>query len=129
MKKQFFTFDSIRKMVEVKHWARGYLDDNYDMVFFDEAQDCDPLMLKMLLNDTTIPKVFVGDPKQAIYGFRGGDIFTYLEAGNSADGPPSRESRLRGDAGRARQGPRDRLRRQGHCSLGRRAFPELRCLR
>jgi len=71
IKKQFFTFDSIRKMVEVKHWARGYLDDNYDMVFFDEAQDCDPLMLKMLLNDTTIPKVFVGDPRQAIYEWRG----------------------------------------------------------
>jgi len=71
IKKQFFTFDSIRKMVEVKHWARGYLDDNYDMVFFDEAQDCDPLMLKMLLCDTTIPKIFVGDPRQAIYEWRG----------------------------------------------------------
>lgn len=71
MKNQFFTFDSIRKVVEVKHWARGYLDDNYDMVFFDEAQDCDPLMLKMLLTDTTIPKIFVGDPKQAIYEWRG----------------------------------------------------------
>ena len=71
MRKKFFTFDSIRKLVEVEHWARGYLDDNYDMVFFDEAQDCDPLMLKMLLNDTTIPKVFVGDPKQAIYEWRG----------------------------------------------------------
>jgi len=71
MGKKFFTFDSIRKLVEVEHWARGYLDDNYDMVFFDEAQDCDPLMLKMLLNDTTIPKVFVGDPKQAIYEWRG----------------------------------------------------------
>jgi len=71
MGKKFFTFDSIRKLVEVERWARGYLDDNYDMVFFDEAQDCDPLMLKMLLNDTTIPKVFVGDPKQAIYEWRG----------------------------------------------------------
>jgi len=71
LKYHFFTFDTIRKMVEVKHWARDYLDDNYDMVFFDEAQDCDPLMLKMLLSDTTIPKIFVGDPKQAIYEWRG----------------------------------------------------------
>lgn len=27
----------------------------------------------------------IGDPKQAIYGFRGGDIFTYLKAGNLVD--------------------------------------------
>jgi superfamily I DNA/RNA helicase len=29
------------------------------------------MMLKMLLNDTTIPKIFVGDPKQSIYQWRG----------------------------------------------------------
>jgi superfamily I DNA/RNA helicase len=28
-------------------------------------------MLKMILDDTTIPKIFVGDPMQAIYQFRG----------------------------------------------------------
>ncbi|MDG2394296.1 MAG: UvrD-helicase domain-containing protein, partial [Thalassotalea sp.] len=27
----------------------------------------------------------IGDPKQAIYGFRGGDIFTYLNAGKQVD--------------------------------------------
>jgi ATP-dependent exoDNAse (exonuclease V) beta subunit len=41
------------------------------MVFIDEAQDFDPMMLKMLLRDTTIPKIFVGDPRQAIYEWRG----------------------------------------------------------
>jgi ATP-dependent exoDNAse (exonuclease V) beta subunit len=36
-------------------------------------------MLKMLLNDTKIPKIFVGDPKQSIYDFRGCiNAFNYL---------------------------------------------------
>ena len=68
---KFFTFDSIRKIVEVEHLAKNYLDNQYDMIFIDEAQDFDPLMLKMLLDDTTIPKLFVGDSKQAIYEWRG----------------------------------------------------------
>jgi hypothetical protein len=37
----------------------------------DETQDFDIMMLNMLLNDTTIPKIFVGDPKQSIYQWRG----------------------------------------------------------
>lgn len=36
-------------------------------------------MLKILLNDTIIPKIFVGDPKQSIYGFNGCiNTFDYL---------------------------------------------------
>jgi len=30
--------------------------------------------------------ILIGDPKQAIYGFRGGDVFAYLEAAADADG-------------------------------------------
>jgi len=29
------------------------------------------IMLRMLLDDTSLPRVFVGDPKQSIYDFRG----------------------------------------------------------
>nr|WP_168710921.1 exodeoxyribonuclease V subunit beta [Ningiella ruwaisensis] len=29
--------------------------------------------------------IMIGDPKQAIYGFRGGDVFTYLKAGSEAE--------------------------------------------
>ena len=29
--------------------------------------------------------VLIGDPKQAIYAFRGGDIVTYLQAAEKAD--------------------------------------------
>ena len=41
------------------------------MVMIDETQDFDMLMLRMLLDDTTIPKIFVGDPRQSIYQWRG----------------------------------------------------------
>jgi len=41
------------------------------MVVVDETQDFDMIMLKMLLHDTAVPKLFVGDPKQAIYEWRG----------------------------------------------------------
>ena len=35
------------------------------------------------------PALFlIGDPKQAIYGFRGGDVHTYLEAGTHAQAAP-----------------------------------------
>lgn len=65
------TFDSIRKLVEINHWAKGYLDKKYDMIFIDESQDFDSTMLKILLEDTTIPKLFVGDTRQAIYEWKG----------------------------------------------------------
>lgn len=65
------TFDSIRKIVQINNWANGYIDKIYDKIFIDEAQDFDNVMLHILLNNTTIPKIFVGDPLQAIYQFRG----------------------------------------------------------
>jgi superfamily I DNA/RNA helicase len=68
---RFQTFDSIRKQVHMNHISKNYIDKNYDMIFIDEAQDFDNIMLQILLNDTTIPKIFVGDQKQSIYQWRG----------------------------------------------------------
>lgn len=55
----------------------------------DEFQDTDMQQYHIISNmypssqeDTLL--MMIGDPKQAIYGFRGGDIFTYLEAGRRA---------------------------------------------
>lgn len=68
---EMLTFDSIRKLVEINKWCKGYIDANYDMIFIDESQDFDNSMLKILLEDTTIPKLFVGDHRQAIYEWKG----------------------------------------------------------
>ena len=73
------TFETIRKQAFMKHWFKDILDKKYDMIMVDETQDFDMIMLKMLLTDTTIPKIFVGDPKQSIYQFRGCiNAFKYL---------------------------------------------------
>ncbi|WP_414827773.1 exodeoxyribonuclease V subunit beta [Alteromonas sp. H39] len=62
----------------------------YPVALIDEFQDTDANQYAIV--DTVYPKasenhclMMIGDPKQAIYGFRGGDIFTYLHAGKQAD--------------------------------------------
>ena len=68
---EFHTFENLRKFAQKEHWFNPYIDKTYDMIMIDETQDFDMSMLRMLLDDTTIPKLFVGDPKQSIYEFRG----------------------------------------------------------
>ena len=49
----------------------------------DEFQDTDPAqydIFSRLFLTPGAPFFMIGDPKQAIYGFRGGDIFAYLKA-------------------------------------------------
>jgi hypothetical protein len=76
------TFDSIRKMSLLGHWFKQSIDKDYDMIFVDEIQDFDMAMLRMLLDDTTLPKLFVGDPRQSIYEWRGCiNAFDYMPAG------------------------------------------------
>lgn len=65
------TFDGLRKLSLNEHWFKAFIDKNYDIIMIDETQDFDMMMLRMLLDDTTIPKIFVGDPKQSIYKWRG----------------------------------------------------------
>ena len=61
----------------------------YMAVFVDEFQDTDRLQYRIF--DKCFPKgcpnifYMIGDPKQAIYGFRGADIYTYLQAKETAD--------------------------------------------
>lgn len=65
------TFDGLRKRAHHEHWMKDHIDQKYARVFVDEAQDFDPIMLDILLHDTTVPKVYVGDPRQQIYEWRG----------------------------------------------------------
>lgn len=76
---QLLTFDALRKCSLIQNWFKDHIDSMYDMIMVDETQDFDMMMLQMLLNDTNIPKVFVGDPNQAIYKWRGCiNAFNYL---------------------------------------------------
>jgi len=57
----------------------------YKAALIDEFQDTDNLQYKIfyqLVEQKCL--FFIGDPKQAIYGFRGADIFSYIEAKKQA---------------------------------------------
>ena len=67
--------------------ARQRLRARWRVVLVDEFQDTDPTQWDVLERafggHATL--VLIGDPKQAIYGFRGGDVHTYLRAADTAD--------------------------------------------
>ena len=57
----------------------------YRIAMIDEFQDTDPLQYRIfnkiyLEGDPATGLFMIGDPKQAIYAFRGADIFTYMQA-------------------------------------------------
>ena len=58
----------------------------HPIALIDEFQDTDPVQYRIFArlypSDATqdVGCFMIGDPKQAIYSFRGGDIFTYLKA-------------------------------------------------
>lgn len=59
----------------------------FQAALIDEFQDTDPIQydcFNSIFSDSQHPVFFVGDPKQAIYSFRGADIFTYLNAKDAA---------------------------------------------
>ncbi|OBF91578.1 exodeoxyribonuclease V subunit beta [Mycobacterium sp. 852002-51163_SCH5372311] len=67
--------------------ARERMRGRWRIVLVDEFQDTDPIQWRVLecafAGHSTL--ILIGDPKQAIYGFRGGDIHTYLEAARTAE--------------------------------------------
>ena len=67
--------------------ARARLRSRFDVVLVDEFQDTDPIQWQIL--DRAFAKggvtlVLVADPKQAIYAFRGADVYAYLTAAATA---------------------------------------------
>ncbi len=61
----------------------------YRAALVDEFQDTDPVQYRIfqkVFAEADEPRLFlVGDPKQAIYGFRGADLFAYLGAARAVD--------------------------------------------
>jgi len=59
----------------------------YSAVLIDEFQDTDPIQYEIfskITHNSELPVFLVGDPKQAIYSFRGADIFAYHDAREDA---------------------------------------------
>ena len=93
----FFTFDDlIRIMAKIVtdekngETLRKAIRENYRYAFVDEFQDTDPLQYRIFSRlfgrgengemDKDRGFFMIGDPKQAIYSFRGGDIYAYRQA-------------------------------------------------
>ena len=64
------------------------LRERYRVVLVDEFQDTDPVQWRVMQeafgDRRTTALVLVGDPKQAIYSFRGADVHAYLQAAEQA---------------------------------------------
>ncbi len=80
--------------------ARERMRARWSIVLVDEFQDTDPVQWQILerafAGHATV--VLVGDPKQSIYAFRGGDIDTYLAAAQTALVQPTLVRNWRADA-------------------------------
>ncbi|MGQ0467758.1 MAG: UvrD-helicase domain-containing protein [Sporichthyaceae bacterium] len=77
------------------------LRSRYRLVLVDEFQDTDPVQWEILHaafhGHSTL--VLIGDPKQAIYAFRGGDVQSYLAASTKADRRATLATNWRSDPG------------------------------
>jgi ATP-dependent helicase/nuclease subunit A len=71
-----------RDLIKTNHAVRAHLQQKFTRIFVDEFQDTDPIqaeILTLLANDVHGKLFIVGDPKQAIYRFRGTDVGTYWQ--------------------------------------------------
>jgi exodeoxyribonuclease V beta subunit len=88
--------DMVRGVDEALSGAGGerfaeQLRGQYRVALVDEFQDTDPrqwsIFRRLFVESDDLERALflIGDPKQAIYRFRGGDVYTYLAARASAD--------------------------------------------
>ncbi|MBN2061599.1 MAG: UvrD-helicase domain-containing protein [Deltaproteobacteria bacterium] len=75
--------ETLRIFREHPEICSGYAE-RYPFVFVDEYQDTNPVqavILKLMVTERGVEICAIGDPDQAIYGFRGADITNYLRFG------------------------------------------------
>ncbi|MDO5501844.1 MAG: UvrD-helicase domain-containing protein [Actinomycetia bacterium] len=81
--------------------ARERMRRRWQVVLVDEFQDTDPIQWQVLeraFAGHAEAMVLIGDPKQAIYAFRGGDVVTYLAAASTATDKRTLPRNYRSDA-------------------------------
>lgn len=83
--------DMLKRLDQALHSEGGNLlaqaiREQFPLAMIDEFQDTDPLQYgifrRIWCHQEHSALLFIGDPKQAIYSFRGADIFTYMQARN-----------------------------------------------
>ena len=93
--KGIINYSDIIKIIENKfllesnnNYIFKEISNKYKTIFIDEFQDTDTVqwgIIKKFFRTSDHLLVCVGDPKQAIYKFRGGDIKAYLKAKKKAN--------------------------------------------
>jgi len=90
--------DLLTRLNDALHKPNGarlaeIIRQQYPVALIDEFQDTDPVQYRIFDavyriadNDPDTAIILIGDPKQAIYAFRGADIYTYLEARRACAG-------------------------------------------
>lgn len=80
--------------------ARARMHRRWPIVMVDEFQDTDPVQWQVIDRAFSgrCTVVLIGDPKQAIYAFRGGDIVTYLHAAQTAGAKRTLNTNWRSDS-------------------------------
>ena len=80
--------------------ARERMRSRWSLVLVDEFQDTDPVQWQVFDRAFSghATMVLIGDPKQAIYAFRGGDVDTYLHAKRRATAELTLGTNHRSDA-------------------------------
>jgi exodeoxyribonuclease V beta subunit len=87
--RNLWSFDDL--LTRTRHALRGHGGDllaealrvRFKAALIDEFQDTDPVQYEIftrIFSREQSPLFLIGDPKQAIYGFRGADLFAYLQA-------------------------------------------------
>ncbi|MGH2869490.1 MAG: UvrD-helicase domain-containing protein, partial [Solirubrobacteraceae bacterium] len=98
--------DLVTRLSDALSGARGeaaarQLHNRFRVVLVDEFQDTDPAqwaILRRAFGDAGVTLVLIADPKQAIYAFRGADVYAYLEAAQAADARATLGTNWRSDA-------------------------------
>ncbi len=105
------TYDDLltRLRDTLNHPARGdaacrRLRARYRVALVDEFQDTDPVQWEIMRRAFAEPGtgatlVLIGDPKQAIYAFRGADVYAYLAAARMAGTQATLDVNWRSDQG------------------------------
>jgi exodeoxyribonuclease V beta subunit len=76
------------------------LRERWKVVLVDEFQDTDPIQWSIMRQAfATSTLVLIGDPKQAIYAFRGADVYAYLDAARTATTQATLDVNRRSDQG------------------------------
>ncbi|MFC5526416.1 exodeoxyribonuclease V subunit beta [Rhodanobacter ginsengisoli] len=88
--------DMLKRLDQALHGGTGErlaqtIAGQYPVALIDEYQDTDPqqwrIFQRIYADRADTGLLLIGDPKQAIYGFRGADIHTYLHARRQAGTP------------------------------------------